>query len=170
MEPLSRQFLLNRGYCCENGCLNCPYKEKDNMTRLIDRCYVAKSDLHGYGVFADENIKKDDVVTECVIPEQLIPKNTYMMRDYRWAWRHPDDEITYEDDFLPMGKASIVNCNNFLGQGGGRVPIKENITWELDKPNRLLKAIATRDIKKDDEILWSYGFENIPDLKPDPIS
>jgi hypothetical protein len=25
-KPLSRQFLLNRGFCCNNGCLNCPYK------------------------------------------------------------------------------------------------------------------------------------------------
>ena len=27
-KPLSREFLLNRGYCCNNGCLNCPYKTK----------------------------------------------------------------------------------------------------------------------------------------------
>jgi hypothetical protein len=27
-KPLSREFLLNRGYCCGNGCLNCPYKKK----------------------------------------------------------------------------------------------------------------------------------------------
>ena len=30
IEPLSREFLLNRGYCCNNGCLNCPYKTKTN--------------------------------------------------------------------------------------------------------------------------------------------
>lgn len=28
IEPLSREFLLNRGYCCGNGCFNCPYKKK----------------------------------------------------------------------------------------------------------------------------------------------
>lgn len=27
-KPLSREFLLNRGFCCNNGCLNCPYKTK----------------------------------------------------------------------------------------------------------------------------------------------
>jgi hypothetical protein len=26
-EPLSREFLLKRGYCCNNGCKNCPYKK-----------------------------------------------------------------------------------------------------------------------------------------------
>jgi hypothetical protein len=25
-QPLSREFLLNRGFCCNNGCTNCPYK------------------------------------------------------------------------------------------------------------------------------------------------
>ena len=26
-NPLSRQFLLDRGYCCNSGCTNCPYKD-----------------------------------------------------------------------------------------------------------------------------------------------
>lgn len=29
-KPLSREFLLNRGFCCNNGCTNCPY----NMAEL----------------------------------------------------------------------------------------------------------------------------------------
>jgi len=27
-KPLSKEFLLNRGYCCGNGCKNCPYTPK----------------------------------------------------------------------------------------------------------------------------------------------
>lgn len=27
MPPLSREFLLSRGRCCGNGCVNCPYSE-----------------------------------------------------------------------------------------------------------------------------------------------
>lgn len=30
-KPLSREFLLNRGFCCNNGCVNCPYKTKNTM-------------------------------------------------------------------------------------------------------------------------------------------
>lgn len=26
-KPLSREFLLNRGKCCNSGCKNCPYYE-----------------------------------------------------------------------------------------------------------------------------------------------
>ncbi len=31
-KPLSREFLLSRGYCCHSGCLNCPYEEKEGKT------------------------------------------------------------------------------------------------------------------------------------------
>ncbi|MCJ8346237.1 DUF5522 domain-containing protein [bacterium] len=26
-QPLSKEFLLKRGYCCDNKCKNCPYKK-----------------------------------------------------------------------------------------------------------------------------------------------
>lgn len=26
---LNRRYLLNRGYCCNNGCLHCPYGKPD---------------------------------------------------------------------------------------------------------------------------------------------
>src|SRR5260221_14182846 len=28
IQPLSRKFLLSRGYCCGSGCRNCPYVDK----------------------------------------------------------------------------------------------------------------------------------------------
>ena len=36
MKPLSREFLLNRGYCCKNGCLNCPYNMKEEALKLLE--------------------------------------------------------------------------------------------------------------------------------------
>lgn len=37
MKPLSREFLLKRGFCCNNGCLNCPYVKKlKTKEELID--------------------------------------------------------------------------------------------------------------------------------------
>ena len=47
-EPLSKKILLERGYCCKNGCKNCPYKTKDDNskrkkhTALIDCDLLAK--------------------------------------------------------------------------------------------------------------------------------
>ena len=29
-KPLSRQFLLDRGYCCDSGCTNCPYTPEES--------------------------------------------------------------------------------------------------------------------------------------------
>lgn len=34
-KPLSRQFLLNRGFCCNNGCLNCPYKSTNMQNQFF---------------------------------------------------------------------------------------------------------------------------------------
>jgi hypothetical protein len=28
MKPLTKEFLLSRGYCCGNNCTNCPYYPK----------------------------------------------------------------------------------------------------------------------------------------------
>ena len=32
-EPLSKKKLLERGYCCKNGCKNCPYKKDENSKK-----------------------------------------------------------------------------------------------------------------------------------------
>ena len=34
LKPLSREFLLKRGFCCHNGCLNCPYKMNNTVELL----------------------------------------------------------------------------------------------------------------------------------------
>ena len=36
-KPLSREFLLQRGHCCDNNCLNCPYKDNDMKTEKQDK-------------------------------------------------------------------------------------------------------------------------------------
>jgi len=33
-QPLSREFLLKRGFCCHNGCKNCPYKMNNTVELL----------------------------------------------------------------------------------------------------------------------------------------
>lgn len=34
-KPLNGQFLLNRGFCCNNGCLNCPYKSTNMQNQFF---------------------------------------------------------------------------------------------------------------------------------------
>ena len=35
-KPISKEILLKRGYCCGNGCRNCPYfpKHKKGSTKV----------------------------------------------------------------------------------------------------------------------------------------
>ena len=36
-QPLSKETLLSRGYCCNNNCVNCPYKENTNVPEIVER-------------------------------------------------------------------------------------------------------------------------------------
>jgi GMP reductase len=42
-EPLSKEFLLNRGYCCYNNCKNCPYK---NMAKILETKSIYYNDVN----------------------------------------------------------------------------------------------------------------------------
>lgn len=42
-QPLSREFLLNRGFCCNNGCTNCPYK----MTPQLHDTLIGRKLIEG---------------------------------------------------------------------------------------------------------------------------
>lgn len=45
-KPLSRDFLLKRGFCCHNGCTNCPYK---NMTFKDYQDKAVETAIYGAG-------------------------------------------------------------------------------------------------------------------------
>jgi hypothetical protein len=47
--PLSREFLLSRGVCCHNGCLNCPYKEDEEESSVEDKSVKKKPGLFNPG-------------------------------------------------------------------------------------------------------------------------
>ena len=127
--------------------------------RLTDNTYIKESPIYEWrkwGVFADKDIKAGDVIMECVIPNEMLTKNTLTMRSYRFAWR--GDE--YNEDFIPLGSAALCNLSD-----KNHVP---NFDWELDKANKILRARAITDIEKDREILWN-GTGDFP-LKPEEIS
>ena len=52
MEPLSREFLIKRGHCCDNGCKNCPYKEKKNMKNERLKKMFTKDAITGWIIVA----------------------------------------------------------------------------------------------------------------------
>tara|TARA_R110000803_G_scaffold35558_1_gene76828 strand:+ start:1437 stop:1754 length:318 start_codon:yes stop_codon:yes gene_type:complete len=42
VKPLSKDFLLQRGFCCRNGCANCPYGYR--RERMLDKCVLCNKD------------------------------------------------------------------------------------------------------------------------------
>jgi len=59
-KPLSREFLLQRGFCCGNGCLNCPYMKspktnQDLIETVIDQIIT---DVHCGDTQAIEELLK----------------------------------------------------------------------------------------------------------------
>jgi hypothetical protein len=44
-KPLAREFLLNRGFCCNNGCKHCPYM--DIVTEAEETFCIYKIGLEG---------------------------------------------------------------------------------------------------------------------------
>ena len=121
--------------------------------KLVCRVEVRKSSIHQYGVFAKEDIKADEIIEECVVPTQCIePKYEYLdgvvyisnidiMSQYRFTG--PTDQHYW---ILPAGNAMMYNHST-----------NDNCTSYNDIENRLLVFKATKDIKKDEELVWNYG-------------
>lgn len=66
-KPLSREFLLNRGFCCGNGCLNCPYMKKKTKQDLIEKVVdQIKEDL------TENYVESIEGLLEFLPPENLI--------------------------------------------------------------------------------------------------
>lgn len=97
---------------------------------------VKKSFVHGYGVFAEEPIKRDDIVEECCVilteGQDNVLKNFY---------------------FLAGDKQAIATGFGLLYNHA----ITPNVTYCFDPEYRLLTFRAKRDIDKGEELFISYG-------------
>ena len=117
---------------------------------------VKKSSIHGYGVFAKENIKKDEILEEC----HFIPLNYdrgYMSyyqpsNIERYIFLFP--KINKKSFNLPKEKLELV-----LPLGGGCIynsSPNANADWDTDIKKRLLIFKAIKDIEKGKEIFTNY--------------
>jgi SET domain-containing protein len=107
---------------------------------------MRRSPIHGWGVFAKENIKSGEILEECAF--LIIPmspgESSSIFIDYRFNF--PKNDFKYQ--VIPFGFACIYNHSN--------VP---NATWETDTENNIFIFLATKDIEKDEEIFTYYGGE-----------
>lgn len=103
-----------------------------------NKIVVQKSNLHGYGVYAEKNIKKDELIEECYI---IISKG--------------GDKILEDFYFDANGKYAI-----FTGFGIIYNHSEEpNADYKLNIKQRYVSIKATEPIRKGEEIFISYGEE-----------
>jgi len=108
---------------------------------------VRRSPIHGWGVFAKEDIKAGEILEETyflIIPMSANESSSIFI-DYRFNF--PRTRPLYQ--VIPFGFACIYNHSD-----------KANAGWETDENNDLFVFFAIKDIKKDEEICTYYGNEN----------
>lgn len=103
---------------------------------------AAASDLHGYGVFAVDDIAAGEILEEC--PVLVLPLGSDALYDYRFRWPKVVNPRAYA---IPLGFGSIYNHQD-----------DPNADWESDESRRIFIYRAIRDIPAGREIFISYNF------------
>ena len=110
------------------------------MESILNSCnlIIKKSLIHGWGVFTQENILKDQTITQSVVVK--IPVGEYCpINILTYVY-------TYENSlFLSLGHANLINSSN-----------NPNSRFEIDLENNIITIIATRDIFINEEITLKY--------------
>ena len=121
---------------------------ENNKVLIQGRTEVKKSSIHGYGVFAKEDIKKDDIIEEChfmSLPSQLYD-SIKRWPILRYVFHYPIRALgRFEELVWPFGNGCIYNSSP-----------NPNASWNTDEVNRLFVFYALKDIKKGEEIFTDY--------------
>ncbi len=115
------------------------------------RTEVRKSSVHGWGVFAKEDIE------EGIILEQshglFIPRDLYDSIDHPSircnGFAFPRDNA-HQEVIIPFGLGCVYNALPRL---------QCNANWYCDTQNKLIVYYTIKDIKKDEEIFIDYYTE-----------
>lgn len=105
--------------------------------------YVDKSCTGGFGVFAARDIPKGEVVETCPILVGRLKEDDGLLADY--TFQRFDGK---RGSVLGLGYCSLYN----------HVPDgEEDVSYDIDERNRVMRMTAQHDIKKGTEIMTSYG-------------
>lgn len=122
------------------------------MKPLIQRTEIRRSKIHGWGVFAKQNIKKGQVIESCLFlkTEKEYFKNSKNIRAYIFQY--------YGCHALVLGNGSLYNHHD-----------PSNTKYITNKKMNKFIFIAKNDIKRGDEIFIPYGEEWWKRRKKKPI-
>ena len=113
---------------------------------------IARSDVHGYGVFAKKDLQEGDMIAQSpyfVLYEEELDLDNEDSDGILGRYVHPIDEVEeVEGEWLVgLGMASLYNHS-----------ADANIQWDLDYYNEVMVHYAISDIKAGEELFLDYGF------------
>lgn len=160
--------------------LSNPFNNKLYIDDPNNKIRVDSSSIHQSGVFANRNIAKNEIIT--YYPAHYIYKSD-KIPIYKITKRLPknyrDYIIQVKDDIILIGHPGIYENMNWVGHkinDGYKHNYKiindkninnynkksdnyNNSAFSYNKIDEIILVIATKNIKKNDEILVSYGFD-----------
>lgn len=107
--------------------------------------FVQPSPVHGLGVFAAKDFSSGEIIEKCPLLKLDVHEKNPLLVDYRFWWEVDGKRMFY---VLALGYGSLYNHSN--------QPIAYFINNHKDFT---IDFIATREIKKGEEILIDYGGE-----------
>jgi len=112
------------------------------------KIYVDKSPIHGWGVFASQDIETGEIIEEVPVLELPINKGevTSLLIDYRFNW---PQGVEWDKQVVGLGFASLYNHSN-----------DANAYWVSDLEKNTFKFISNKKISSGDEIFIWYGDVN----------
>jgi hypothetical protein len=110
------------------------------------KIFLAKSPIHGYGIFANSFIKKGEIIEECPILDLKVPKGERcdILSDYRFNW--PYGTSDWEKQVVAWGWGSLYNHSE-----------NPNASWRSNTERNTFEFYALTQIKPFEEILIFYG-------------
>ena len=110
------------------------------------KIYIDQSPVHGWGVFAKQDIKSGELIEECPVLTLPILKGdvTPLLIDYRFNWPQGGSEWTKQ--VVTAGFGMLYNHSN-----------NANANWRSNFETNSFEFFATKDINPGDEIFVWYG-------------
>lgn len=109
------------------------------------KIFVKQSPVHGFGVFASEDIMEGELLEECplFLLDMVRGEISPCMVDYRFNYPKSSD---WTHQAISWGYGSLYNHSN-----------DANADWRNSEKNNTFEFYATKNIKKGEEIFLYYG-------------
>jgi SET domain-containing protein len=119
------------------------------MIPMPTKIYVDRSGVHGWGVFAKEEIQEGELLEETPFVilfdrgEESNPDKKGMLSDYRFSFPASPE---WKHQVMPFGCGGIYNHSG-----------NPNARWEVDEERKTFKFYSIKGISPGEEIFTFYG-------------